>query len=292
MLQVSHKADQTVSVVYLSWLPYGIGHLEKFIRSYKLYAAGYPHKLVIVFNGKSVGHPDPVDSFIAFLDDNNVSPDAILHIENAQDIAAYRFAAAKVETDLVLFLNTYAEIKSSDWLMKYVRAFSGDVGIVGSSGSYQSYYSSVFQKHSFLWESKKGFAYNYKKYKLFIKTFLYWRFLFRPFPNPHIRTSAFMVRPMEFLCMNAGSLHSKFKAYLFENGRRSLTNHYLEKGLKPLVIGKNGNIYGVAEWKQSHTFWIADQENLLIEDNQTKLFDEQDKAEKNNMTQLAWGKHA
>ena len=56
-----------------------------------------------------------------------------------------------------------------------------------------------------------------------------------------------------------------------------------------MVVDKNGRVYEVERWKESNTFWISDQANLLITDNQTRKYMEADGNEKNFYKFMAWG---
>lgn len=278
--------DQSIAVVHLVWIPYGIGIFQSFVNSYVQHRTNVEHELVFIFNGVT-----------------NESDTAIYHqyaktaglryrsfiFKNGQDIDCYFRTAKQLSSAYVIFLNSYSNILAAGWLENYIHNFSENVGIIGGSGSWQSYYSSVYQKHSWLWQSSKGFLYNYKKYKLFIKAFVYWRFLFKPFPNPHIRTNAFMVRRLEFIDACPGPVETKFKAYQFENGRKSLTNFYLRKRKQVLVVDRYGKLYEPREWISSRTFWIGDQECLIVSDNQTSIYQEANSTEKKSMTKLAWG---
>lgn len=277
------------SVIYLVWLPYGIAHFRLFAASYCRFAAGCSHQLVIVFNGTALEHPNPPEEYLAYLEQLGGKADKCLYYQQGQDLEIYRRAAREIPAEYILFLNTYSILEAANWLKYYVGNFDTGVGIIGASASCQSYYSAVFQKHAATWEADKGFLYNFRKYKLFLKAFFYWRFLFRPFPNPHIRTNAFMVRREVFLMMNPGRLDTKFRAYLFENGRKGITAFYRKKGLKTLVVDKNGHTYAPAGWKKSRTFWNGEQENLLVSDNQTRLYTEASIEDKKQMTWLAWG---
>lgn len=283
--------DETrdLSVIHLVWLPYGIEHFKKFVNSYVDHAASYPHELIIAFNGTAFHHLDEPANYIEYLKTKNVSSYKTIYFDGGQDIEIYRKAAKQLRTEYVLFLNSYSEILADNWLLKYVQNFDKSVGLIAATASLQSYYSSVFQKNTRTWETKKGLIYNFTKFKLFFKAYFYWRFLFKPFPNPHTRSNAFLVRRKEFLAMRTGAITSKFRAYLFENGRQSLTNYYLKLGMKVLVVDKNGNTFEPGKWKLSLTFWISKQENLLVSDNQAKLYNEADTAEKISMTKLAWG---
>ena len=278
-----------ITVLYLVWLPYGIDHFKAFIESYCRHTASCNHQLVIVFNGLAIEHPNTPDEYTGYLESRGVTAGQYLYFQNGQDIEIYRQAAATIRTGYILFLNTYSMILADDWLKHYADNFDDHTGIISASGSWQSYYSSVYQKHPVKWEQAKGFLYNFRKYKLFIKTFFYWRFLFKPFPNPHIRTNAFMVKAQDFLEMKTGAVNTKFKAYQFENGRKSLTDFYRTKGLKVLVMDKFGNTFESPEWEKSATFWVRNQENLLVSDNQTRIYETATEEEKKQMTWLAWG---
>ena len=277
------------SVIYLVWLPFGIDHFKAFFASYYRYTAACNHQLVLAFNGVGLKHPNPPEEYLAYLEHNGGRADKCFYYQQGQDLEVYQQVARQVQTEYVLFLNSYSILQSASWLKYYIDNFDAQVGIIGASASCQSYYSSVFQKHAAGWEAQKGFLYNFRKYKLFVKAFFYWRFLFRPFPNPHIRTNAFMVRRELFLTMNPGPLDTKFRAYQFENGVKSLTAFYAAKGLKTLVVDSSGRTFAPAEWKNSRTFWNGGQENLLVSDNQTRLYTEASAEEKKTMTWLAWG---
>jgi len=269
------------------WLPYGIGHFNSFIGSYIQYPAGEDHQLVICFNG--LENDDQLTEYLQVLKKHDITA-SILKMRGGQDIEAYQFAARNVDTEYLVFFNTFSILQTEHWLEKYFKVITDpSVGLVSATASYQSNYSTVFQTHPFKWETEKGFSYNFKKYKLFLKTFFYWRFLFKPYPNPHVRTTGFMVRREEFLGINTGKINNKFKAYQFESGRKGMTNYYLKKGLKVLVMDKYGKTYRLDEFKNSGTFWIGEQENLLVSDNQTRIYRDADKDYRKLLTKLAWG---
>src|SRR6185312_166977 len=86
------------------------------------------------------------------------------------------------------------------------------------------------------------------------------------FPNPHIRTNAFMIERKQFLSLKFPAFVSKQDVYRFESGRRSLTRQILARGQKPVVVGRNGMMYEISEWRSSSTFWTGEQDNLIIAD--------------------------
>jgi len=281
--------NKDITVAYFVWLPYGIGYFKRFLKSYLLHDAACAHKLVIVFNGMSSEHPDKIEAYKEYLLSQQITTYKFIYFPGGQDIETYKQVAAQADTTFLLILNMFSEILADQWLAFYAANMNEQVGVISATGSRQSYYSSVYQKHSWRWEAAKGFDHNFKKYKLFIKAFFYWRFLFKPYPNPHLRTNAFFVRTSQFLAMNFKYVDSKFKAYQFENGRESMTNYYLRQGLKALLMDKYGKTYEPGEWQNSSTFWINDQENLLVSDNQTGIYRDANDAERKSMTKLAWG---
>ena len=277
-----------ITVVYLLWVPAGIDPLKNFIRSYCEFNAGVDHDLCIVVKD-SGGNKGIIENMFRVLQENEISffP---LYLEGGIDIDAYFFATGQLNSEYLFFLNTSSDFLAGEWLKKYFDAFIlNDAALISATASYQSYYSSVYQKNNWRWEKKYGFLINYRKFKLFIKAFLIWRFLFKPFPNPSIRTNAFMVKRSDFLKIYPGTISTKFKAYRFESGRKSMTNYFIKKGMKPLVIDKNGKTYEIEDWIKSSTFWIDDQENLLVSDNQTEIYRKSSNEERKLMTKLAWG---
>jgi len=274
-----------VAVVYLSWLPYGIAYLDRFLASYRAHTAGLPHRLYILFNGTALS-PD-LEAFRA-------RAAAVDHVElelaSGQDIDAYFFAAAQVKEERILFLNTYSQFTSGNWLKKFDGIYtSGEkIGLVGATASHQSLYSTVFQQ-SKGWEGSKGFTHNFRKYKLFIKALFYWRLLIPPFPNLHVRTNAFFIARELFLSLKHKKLSRKFDAYLFESGRQSLTRQVLAKGYEARVVDANGQGYALSGARASRTFWMGEQEGALVTDNQTELYAGADEAYRQYLRRISWG---
>ena len=246
------------------------------------------HDLYIIFKDQS-NDKTKLKPYLDLLSESEVSYYPI-YLEGGLDIDAYYYAAVNIEKGYLLFLNTSSVILGTDWLRKYRAAFNtNNVGMVSATASNQSYYSSVFQNNTWQWESQKGFIFNFRKYKLLIKALCYWRFLFKPFPNPHLRTNAFMINSEVFLSIHHKLMKSKLQAYQFESGRKSISKILLKKGFTLFVLDKDGRAYDLPNWKNSSTFWINNQENLLVSDNQTRLYKEADPETRKSITKLAWG---
>jgi hypothetical protein len=92
------------------------------------------------------------------------------------------------------------------------------------------------------------------------------------FPNPHIRSNAFIINRERFLTLNHSSFISKLDSCHLESGYGGMTRQLLSANLKARIVGKNGVGYDVDKWPSSNTFRLGDQSNLLVADNQTHIF--------------------
>jgi hypothetical protein len=61
-------------------------------------------------------------------------------------------------------------------------------------------------------------------------------------------------------------------------------------GLRVLVAGRNGRAYESSEWPASRTLWQGNQENLLVDDNQTRSYQEGDDDVRRALSGFAWGR--
>jgi len=110
------------------------------------------------------------------------------------------------------------------------------------------------------------------------------------FPNPHIRTSAFLVDRLRFLD-SYGPVErlTKRDSYFMESGPDSLTRHYIAAGDRALVLDRHGRLHEVADWATSHTYRAGNQENLLVGDLKTFRFFYLLKRNRLEISQRCWG---
>jgi hypothetical protein len=280
--------NQKVSVVYLIWIPYGVELFRDFAVSYKKYNSGFEHRLILLFNG--VNSLDDINPFHAVAKQFDLSYDSFCK-QNDQDLETYFWLAEQFNSSYFLFLNSFSLILDNNWLLKLIKHMDDPkVGIISPSGSYQSYCNTVFFNNSWKWDNNKSLKENYLKYKLLIKAIFYWRFLFPSFPNPHIRTNAFLISRKLFLSLKRKKIKNKFMAYQLESGYNSITRQINKKGYEALIVDKNGEAYKITEWNKANIFWKGNQEDLLIDDKQTEYYRSSNNATKNKLNQLAWGK--
>ena len=48
---IPFNKQPSVAVIHLVWIPYGINLFQSFVLSYQTHASGYPHVLILLFNG-------------------------------------------------------------------------------------------------------------------------------------------------------------------------------------------------------------------------------------------------
>ena len=110
------------------------------------------------------------------------------------------------------------------------------------------------------------FSYLFKLYK-FKKNFL-------SFPNPHIRTSNFLIRGKYFLdFINKKKITNKFDAWKIESGKNNLSIFFKNKNLEVLVVNSDGDRYLEKNWKLSETYNYFNKSKLIISDKHTRKYD-------------------
>ncbi len=282
-----------LTLVYLSYIPFGTDYLKRFLKSYYKYPAGIEHKLVILFNGhKSINQ---IDSFLTLLNDFDVKYEYLISPEQ-YDIASYFFAARNINTNYIAFINTYSEILHENWLNHlYQNLVKDGVGCVSATASWSDFthndeYKNIINNHP-----NTFFKLNN------LKKVIFFRFNFYPCVRPHLRTNSFMINRILFLSLKFNLVKplffnfffnysgSKLKSLCFEHGNDGMTNQIIKLGLRPLVVNKFGIGFEIDQWKDSKTFWYENQQNLLVSDNQTRKYDNASLAEKKRFSYSAWG---
>jgi hypothetical protein len=256
----------TVALVHLVWAPLGAEPLQDFLAQLESHPPGVEHRLVVVLKG----FPD--DAALA-------GPRALLvgvdHSElvvsrREYDLGTYRGVASACTEPVLAFLNSAARPLVSGWLAAMCDALrEPQAGMVAATGSFESILGTA-----------PG-------------TLKPLRALHFPgFPNPHLRTNAFALRRGVLEQLRWGDPRTKGSSRRLESGRRSLTRQVQGLGLRPLVVGRDGRGYEVAEWPNSGTFRSGEQENLLVADNRTDQYAQADAAERLWLATMAWGANA
>lgn len=255
--------------------------VARFVDSYLMYPAGHDHKLIFLLKGFSPQLPSDLAAIL------NRAPHCRIECpEGGFDIGSYCHAAERITEPLIMFLNSFSVIEGEQWLLKLARAYRvPGVGLVGASGSWESLLSTLLATPSGEAAIQNGGRFARLRAQLIG---LPLRALFPAFPNPHLRSNAFLMAREVFLSIKPARIRFKIQAWLYESGRNSMTQRMLRRGLRVMVVGRDGTAYGIADWPNSRTFWQYQQENLLIQDNRSMAYSRAGAARQAQLCQAAW----
>ncbi|HEV3071967.1 MAG TPA: glycosyltransferase family 2 protein [Solirubrobacteraceae bacterium] len=264
-----------IGLVHLVWAPLGPEPLRAFLRSYHAHAAGADHELVILLNGD--GASLTREELLAELVDTQHQVIALK--QPLTDLAAYGEAATRLEHEWLCFLNSYSVILADGWLGHLARAAQQPrVGIAGATGSWESQA-----------EWRRGQAKSWLRQLSAVRS---QRRDYPRFPNPHIRTTACLLRRQAVLDLDLGAASDKRAAYLLESGRNGITRQLGERGQRAVVVGRDGCAYEVEDWPLSRTYRSGEQDNLLVADNRTADWLQAPRRLRRQLSHDAWGARA
>jgi hypothetical protein len=255
---MSEAARAPLCLVYLAWTPYGIEPAESFIRSYLEHEAGTSHRLLLALAGPG-GDSSPWRRLFEPLEHEEIE------LGEGMDLDHYRVVADRVVAERYCFVNTVSVVLADGWLGHIERAsLSPGAGMVATTGSYESPNA---VRPGPLRRLRPGHE---------------------PFPNPHLRTNGFALGRSLLLELDWPTGVDKLGAVAIEGGTRSLTRQVQERGLTPLVVGRDGVSYPPERWRQSGTFRAGGQRNLLLADNRTRHYQEGGPLTRRALAWLAW----
>jgi hypothetical protein len=168
---------------------------------------------------------------------------------NLWDLGVYRQAVDETDHETYLFLNSHSELLADDWLAKLFSALAWSA-MVGCTGSCESGYMC-------------------------------------PFPNPHLRSNAFMAFRGLIEKLDWPRVRDRESAWHLECGPLSLSRQARATG-ELRVVGSDGTFYEESHWRDSKTFRSEEQENLLVADNRTRHYAEADAGTRAILRALAW----
>jgi hypothetical protein len=273
-----------IGLVYLAWAPLGPEPLREFLRSYHAHPAGAEHELVIVLNGAEseptraasggAGARAGREALLAEL--RVVEHRLIVPERPLLDLPAYGLAARQLQHERLCLLNSYSTVLVEDWLGRLARALGAPgVGLAGATGSWESQAEWVRGKLRYWPYQLAGVRRARREYPRF--------------PNPHIRTTAFMLDRLLLLELGLERAADKHATYLLESGRRSVTRQLEERKLRPVVVGRDGVAYEVEDWPQSATYRAGGQRNLLVADRRTNDWERASPRLRRRLSDDAWG---
>jgi hypothetical protein len=266
-----------IGLIHLVWGPLGVAPLRRFLDSYVAHPAGIEHELTIVLNGVPQaeatlpGLGSALGTELARVEHHSISLEQPL-----LDLPAYGHAAEESSCSRLCFLNSYSTILADGWLAHLSRAIEEPgVGIAGATGSWESQSE---------WVRGKVRFWPYQLARLPPARHDYPRF-----PNPHIRTTAFMLERETLLGMGLERARDKHSTYLLESGRRRITRQVIDSGQRAVVVDRKGNSHDLTQWPDSHTYRSGGQRDLLVGDRRTEDWQIASARLQRRLSRDAWG---
>ena len=248
--------------------------LEKFIENYKKYYPGTDHTLLICF--KMLKEKD-ILLIKNYLKNVNYTPFIDPIKTNDFDFGSYKRVAQLHHDKRILFLNSHSYPICNNWLSKLIK--NNDINsFVGTSASNESIFDSIKLK-----KKHKFFSYLIKKIILKNK--------FHSFPNPHIRTSSFLIYGQLFLdYMINKNIKSKENAWEIESGKESLTSYFKKKNYPVFIVNSDGKNFTEANWMHSETYCYSKQTKSIISDKHTRKYLSLSENDRISFQIKVWGK--
>ena len=154
----------------------------------------------------------------------------------------------------ILVFNSWSRILAPNWLNYFSNALLTEptCGVVGATGSHEGIPTAKF-------------------------------------PNPSLRTNAFMMRGEVIRKLDLSDIETRAGSLLFEAGGNSLTRQIQRLGLSALVVDRRGELWSEATWSESETFRSGQQSGLLVADNRTAQYQYANFGRRRKLASLAWG---
>jgi hypothetical protein len=294
---VERMSSPDIAVFYLArGIGGGLSAAAAFFESYQQHPAGLPHRLVVITKGwDGMAGLDRVQSWT-----KRLGGSVLMVKDDGFDLGAYSTATELITSGYCCFFNTHSQILENDWLLNMSSAVSRpDVGIVGATGSYGSIATPPRLQIAMLRQRQSALG-----LPAFLLRLLYLALVRVPkfylletrqwpgFPNPHVRTNAFMLRHSDFRAFLGKHAFpgKKQDVWSMESGNHGLTRFFQKQGLGALVVGRNGVGYEPEHWPESGVFRSPQQPNLMVADNQTRGYERADPAMQRLLELTAWGK--
>ncbi len=258
-------------------------NLQEFISSLEVFPPGTDHDLLYIFKNFK---PNEIKILVEKYKINNNN---IIELPDTNfDIGSYYFSVNHIKTEYVIFLNTFSRPLYKNWLKLYLNALEcHDTGLIGATGSYESFgFNPPIKDGYSLVDNIKRIAKFFYRISLSIINLQ----LTMQFPNPHIRTNAFLTKASIFknYIDEIGLPNSKLDCHKIESGPNSYTNYALKNNLNPGVISSNGSFITLLNMHKSNVFRRGEQSELIISDNRTNDYKESKNDRKRSLEWDAW----
>ena len=304
---MSAQLRPRTALVHLVRAANGEAPFDAFMTSYERLDAGHEHELVLLLKG--FGAPDLLQAIRRRAAAH--APSEIRVGDEGLDIEAYLKAAGCLPHEQVCLLNSFSEPLVDGWLGALAEpladhrtgatAATGSWGSIlgfglwqaGLGGSYDCVFGDRRQTRD-VWHAANGLGRpNDRSYRVrnaidVLRTLGVGSL----FPAVHLRTNAFCIRRQTLQGLAISAARTRRANYGLESGRDSITRRLQARDLGTLVVGRSGVPLEPSRWPEAAVFWQDEQQDLLVGDNQTRLYDAATPAQRAALRGYAWGLHA
>ena len=287
--------DPATALVYLArGVDGGLASASAFFDSYRCHPAGLPHQLYVI----AKAWPDRA----AYQELMKLSADAggkVIDLpDDGFDLTAYYRLACDLREERICFLNTFSVITTDNWLKQLTDALAlSGVGLVGCFGSYGTLRPRLKNILFNTLETARAKPLKAALGDLVSYTRDYWcgrqvGYHFPAFPNPHVRTNAFLLDRATYLAFWQGKAipQTKLAVCALESGSDGLTRFIEAGSRRAVVVGADGSVYQKDKWPESRTFRVPSQSNNMVADNATQRYLSESREYRRKKEFAAWGK--
>jgi hypothetical protein len=287
-------SNPDIALVYLArGIDGGLASASEFFESYHRHPAGVPHALYVI----AKGWPDRA-AYSALIEAAPRSSKVVDLPDDGFDLTAYHRLARDLPQEWVCFLNTFSVIESDRWLERLSGALAlPSVGVAGCFGSYGTLQPRMQNLVFNAWEAARTKPPKAVLGELLAYAGDRWRTArsndrFPAFPNPHVRTNAFMLARDTFVAFWQGKPipQTKRSVCALESGSAGLTRFIEARGQRAVVVGADGGVYEKDQWLESRTFRVPLKANNMIADNATRRYFADDRDRRRKKEFATWGR--
>jgi hypothetical protein len=197
--------------------------------------------------------------------------------KNDWDFGSYKRVSKLFYNKEILFLNSHSYPNCKNWLKKLFH-FKKKNTVIAPTASYESLVDSIKLKNKF----HKIFRYLIRKKRFKIN--------FDEFPNPHIRTSSFLINSKLFFnFIKFKKLKNKEDTLKIESGKKNLTKYLKKKGIMTYVVNSDGKKFEEKHWYLSETYCYLNKNKSIISDKHSRKYLKLSNNEKKIIRSRVWG---
>jgi len=263
-----------IIIVYLCSPYVPKNNFIKFIKNYKRYKSGINSELLICYKNLTSSQISFFQKKVRNLKYKEFFDETT---KNDFDIGTFRRVAIKYNNHLLFFMDLHAYPVKKNWLKYFYDNYKKKT-IIASTGSYQSISSNARYR-------TKGDNYILFFYKI-IKFFI----LFPLFPNPHFRTTNFLISAKDFLSYDfPKDISSKEDTWCIESGRNSMYYFFKKKKFKIYVVNSDNKLFSEKDWPKSETYAFKEQSKKIMSDNHERKYSKLNLKERIKKSLTVWG---